>query len=804
MTTISEYQAHRAAVTQVEIKAIPEVRPFARRHVAALETEGKGTLVLRQLVREAQSVRRTNTDETLLENAAGLNVDAIQAGYNALCESLATGKRTKNKVDKVEHKGGRFNLINQLTVEEQADAMWGGLCSLVAPLISLEDGGGLSVQTLAGAVAGRLRALTCGAPEYTPFAYERAALVLIDHLCDSTGWLVEETGETVLTVTAPGKVRKKQLPNKVRLTQKFVDGVLGGDLLPDLSERKPMLVPPVPWTVTATHGGYLHNAIPAVRGTREPIQSPEIVSALNVMQATPFRVNARVLAVAKTFRVNAEDLPVAAVLGELTEERHDVSEELQRSKTIRSALTIGALQELENEDEFWFPWNLDWRGRMYPATSLISPQGADLCKGCLEFADGTEIGREGGDWLAVLLCNLAGADKRIVETPSGLAYETRTPAERIEWAHEHSELIMAVAADPLNVHDWHFTGGFGREKIKRGKRSAACVDSPWQFLAACFEWSEFQMQGPGFRSRLAGALDGSCSGVQMLSGMTRDASAGAMVNLVPAPRGDDYYGRMAKALLARMCGMVRTADERDMEYLKYWSQHTIDRDLLKGPSMTKVYSAGTFTFGEQVKNKTGAPELESMWLARRINECFGDVAPGMLRAMAYLQEVSDVLTAENLPLVWRTPAGLLVQQERLKTESVKIETVTNNVRRARVFSRDTDELSKTKQRAGVAPNFVHGVDASHMVFTVNALHAQGVRNFWMVHDSFGAPLAQCQQVFDTTREQFVELMSGDLLREWTEAVTAPLSDDARATLPELPSYGDLDLAAVRDSVYAWY
>jgi DNA-directed RNA polymerase len=135
-------------------------------------------------------------------------------------------------------------------------------------------------------------------------------------------------------------------------------------------------------------------------------------------------------------------------------------------------------------------------------------------------------------------------------------------------------------------------------------------------------------EGDGFRSRLAGALDGSCSGVQMLAGMTRDESAGTMVNLVPAPRGDDYYGRMAAALSRRLYNLVDDADAQQLEHLRYWSEQTIDRDLLKAPSMTKVYSAGTYTFGEQVQSKTGAPEAESMWLAAQINACFSDVARG--------------------------------------------------------------------------------------------------------------------------------------------------------------------------------
>lgn len=70
-----------------------------------------------------------------------------------------------------------------------------------------------------------------------------------------------------------------------------------------------------------------------------------------------------------------------------------------------------------------------------------------------------------------------------------------------------------------------------------------------------------------------------------------------------------------------------------------------------------------------------------------------------------------------------------------------------------------------------------------MVLTINALYRQGVRNFWMVHDSFGAPFAQCDDVYAATRAMFVELMSADLLDAWTQQVAAPLTQEQRDKLP---------------------
>jgi DNA-directed RNA polymerase len=174
--------------------------------------------------------------------------------------------------------------------------------------------------------------------------------------------------------------------------------------------------------------------------------------------------------------------------------------------------------------------------------------------------------------------------------------------------------------------------------------------------------------------------------------------------------------------------------------------------------------------------------------------------------MSYLQGVSDVLTEAGVALYWTTPAGLRVEQARLTSSTVFLCTQIDGpeTRRRRALTVNGDTLSKKDQRAGVAPSFVHGVNAAHMAMTVNDLYSQGVRNFWIIHDSSGAPFAQCGEVFRSTREQFVQLMTPDLLRKWTEDVTAMLPEEYRVALPERPGYGELDLSGVMESVFAWF
>jgi DNA-directed RNA polymerase len=780
---------------------LPDVSPHAASHVASMLAVGMDEPVNKQLLREVSSNRKVSTEQALALFATDFNRAALNTGIEAFRNRLETASETKTGlVQPIKHGGYSLNPVNSLSVDQQVRATWGGVVSMAGRMANKDQP--TSVQAMGAEIGERLRQMTGNAEPNTTFGYEAAALTLLKYFEFATQWILENDGGHELT-------GKKLKPNTVSFTDKFRHEVCGGGVSVDFSENKPMLVRPVDWTETATRGGYLSKSIPPIRRSKEPIRSPAIVSALNAMQATPFRVNRRVLAMAETFPNFADAPPTKRILGKVLDVRHDLTETEIRAQAIRSALTIAAMRELQDEEEFYFPWNLDWRGRMYPATSIISPQGADLCKGCLEFADGTELGADGMTPLAYQLCSLAGADKRVIDRGQGPEYQTLAPDERMLWALQHSNEILAVAADPQANREWHLLGGFGLHKIKRGKVVPVAVDKPWQFLAACFEWAGYKKHGAKFVSHLAATLDGSCSGVQMLAGMTRDERAGRMVNLTRSKeeqkeRGDDYYGRMAEALNARLLTLVDTADERTVAHLAYWSGQTIDRDLLKAPSMTKIYSAGTYTFAEQLHAKTGAPVDACLWLAAQIDSCFADVAPGVLHAMKYLQNVAGAVTKAGSETVWTTPAGLRVAQAAYSlAKPIKVRTMVGGAQWDRSFVVASDTLDAGKQKAGVSPNFVHGVDAAHMVMVVNDLVSKGVTALWMVHDSFGVPFRDRGLAFDSTRAEFGRLMSGDLLRDWTDEVTAGLTDEQRGKLPTPPKRGELDLTEVKRSWFAW-
>lgn len=112
----------------------------------------------------------------------------------------------------------------------------------------------------------------------------------------------------------------------------------------------------------------------------------------------------------------------------------------------------------------------------------------------------------------------------------------------------------------------------------------------------------------------------------------------------------------------------------------------------------------------------------------------------------------------------------------------------------------TGQIDNRKQASGVAPNFIHSMDAAHLQLTICNCCDMGINHFAMIHDSYGAPLAQAQLMFDTVRKSFIQMYTEhDVFAEFRSDLEA-LADDE---LPKPPTKGTLDINCVRESLYVF-
>lgn len=622
-----------------------------------------------------------------------------------------------------------------------------------------------------------------------------------------------------------------------------------------LFKHRPMVIPPKPWT-TPFDGGYLINLkkpIQLVRVKRKEceeiysdVDMPIVYEAVNAIQSTAWRINARVLKVSNqiaNWKVVPEglDMPTAEpaeppIRPAEADQNKDAHIEWKRqmvhyyqedNKRKSKRLLVNGILALANtykdDPEIFFPHNLDFRGRVYPLTTL-SPQSNDLGKAHLEFANGVPLGKNGHVWLAFQGANCYGLDKKPFE-------------ERIAWVYENSEMIISIAENPLEDLRWCST------------------DSPWEFLAFCFEWDDYLKTGESYVSHLPIAFDGSCSGLQHFSAMLRDEVGGEAVNLVPDDHVHDIYGIVAekvKELLKRDLA-DGTIDEmvegEDGTYLKKgtksmakeWLDFGIARKVTKRPTMTLCYGASKFGFADQILEDTVYPALSknpiafskpsqsARYMAGLIWEALKGVVVKAVEAMEWLQTASGLLAKDkdingnNLPTFWVTPAGFPVRQQYKKHVTKTLETFVsgrifvkdlsggeNNevFEEGRVirpsFNKEVEGLDSRKQKQGIAPNFVHSMDASHLMLTVSKCLSKGIDSFAMIHDSYGVPAGHGDIMFTTVREIFVDTYTkNDVLQDLHDHIENLLSPKMAEKLPEAPTKGNLELDQVKLSMYAF-
>eukprot|EP00922_Rhytidocystis_sp_ex-Travisia-forbesii_P012210 GHVS01018408.1.p1 GENE.GHVS01018408.1~~GHVS01018408.1.p1 ORF type:complete len:150 (+),score=25.95 GHVS01018408.1:93-542(+) len=107
---------------------------------------------------------------------------------------------------------------------------------------------------------------------------------------------------------------------------------------------------------------------------------------------------------------------------------------------------------------------------------------------------------------------------------------------------------------------------------------------------------------------------------------------------------------------------------------------------------------------------------------------------------------------------------------------------------------------KTKQRMAFPPNYIHAMDASHMMLTAQRCIGDDKIDFAAVHDSYWTHAGTVDVMNQRIRTTFVELYQQPNLQTLYDSLRMRLGA-ASDRLPPPPPVGDLDITVVKDSKY---
>ena len=577
-----------------------------------------------------------------------------------------------------------------------------------------------------------------------------------------------------------------------------------------LSKHLPMVIEPKPWTGFRS-GGFLEhsNTVARVRdmdlGRRYVMTASEngdmeqTFAGITVLGTTPWRVNRPVFETMLRAWNNGEEIgkiPAEDPVYELPPEPSNNSTDypLLRLKWLRELKAIeNAKSGLKSvrcflnfqleiarayvDQTFYFPHNVDFRGRAYPMSPLFNHMGADKIRGLLIFAQGKELGASGLRWLKIHLSNVYGYDKASL-------------TEREDFAVQHLSDIYESAENPLGGQRWWLK-----------------AEDPWQCLAVCIELRN-ALESPDphrFISHTPVHQDGTCNGLQHYAALGGDVIGARQVNLEPGDRPSDIYTAVAELVKAEV-----SKDAANSNPTAQLLDGKITRKVVKQTVMTNVYGVTFLGAQRQVRKQldpilsqtthradpafleapgyvakkifgalstmfNGAHDIQ-FWLgdcASRISESLSpEQMDLMLGNVEKVEKRTDFKRAPSVrktvegpnafktPVIWTNPLRMPCVQPYRKTTAQEVSTNLQNINLK--IASPSDPVNKRKQLQAFPPNFIHSLDASHMILTALKCNEMGL-TFAAVHDSFWTHASDVDIMNRVIRESFVRMHSENII-----------------------------------------
>jgi DNA-directed RNA polymerase len=597
-----------------------------------------------------------------------------------------------------------------------------------------------------------------------------------------------------------------------------------------IAKRLPMVIEPKPWT-NFSKGGYLNYPTPVIRFSGADsvprdyayaaIQRGDlekVFEALNVLGKVPWKVNEDVLRVqieawnsgepiANFAPLNPKyDLPPEPTDKTNPQARRQWLQAVKDAENVKSGYhSQRCFQNFQLEiarafrkEKIYFPHNVDFRGRAYPIPPYLNHMGADNARALMTFANGKELGEVGLRWLKIHLSNVYGFDKASL-------------SEREKFAMDHLDDIRDSCANPLGGRRWWLES-----------------EDAWQTLAACYELkAALDLPDPTkYVSHLPVHQDGTCNGLQHYAALGGDSAGARQVNLEPGDRPSDVYTAVAEGVKAEV--------EKDFAAghpVAIFLRGKITRKVVKQPVMTNVYGVTYYGARAQVKKQLEEifPEIHrhdaldhltlASYVAKKIFKSLGEMFKGAQAIQTWLGDCADristCVTPEQIAsmekdnsegrsvipdkthantkklkagnaqrveagkhlfrssVIWTTPLRLPVVQPYRTSKRRQVKTNLQNI--ALQEPTAIDPVSKRKQLQGFPPNFIHSLDATHMMLSAIKCNEENIA-FASIHDSFWTHACDINHLSIVLRDAFVAMHTEDVVGRLRQEFIARYKD----------------------------
>ena len=564
----------------------------------------------------------------------------------------------------------------------------------------------------------------------------------------------------------------------------------------------PMIVPPKPWTMNNCGGYYkIQSSLIKSMGTEQvkdalEISQPCVLSSQNILQHQGYFFNHFIMDTEwQTYQLNHSvgKLPPKERLERPDNSKykdvegggtqywtdkyryeHDQLKNGDRSRFMRNRIVY---EKLKNK-KLYFPWEKDFRGRAYMVGSSVNYQLNDAYRSQLLFDQGSVLRNHLKEvWWA--FGDAAGLSK---------SWQSREVFYR-----GNLPQILKAGMDPLgSIAFWE-----GRKE-------------PWRFLALCRE-VYLAHQDPCHETCLPFALDQTNSNYGHLAALTRDHQLALQTNLIGSEYSDLYES--FKVWLEDAVERDHVMDQSNVhaEWWRFNGKVEISRELMKKAIMPVVFSRSHLTLIEVIREhieqvylnflvddgnggklKTG---ILAKYLASKVSEAVKVKMPGIHDLDRWLKQYVACFDQDEYP-GFTSPNDLWINVGKKAHYMKSCHLVLSGKRITFMAREERDEVDLKRSQVGLAPNFLHMLDASFLERFVHHWHYCYRHPIVTVHDCFATTLDSVSLMRKELCDQFNRFYSEDHSFKPVMTAIAKIKRRDENRLPSFPLVDDLALTEI--------
>ena len=464
-------------------------------------------------------------------------------------------------------------------------------------------------------------------------------------------------------------------------------------------------------------------------------------------------------------------------------------------------------------ETLYFPHNLDFRGRAYPIPPYLNHMGADNARAVLMFADGKELGEAGLRWLKIHLANVAGYDKASL-------------SEREAYTMEHLDDIYDSVRNPLDGRRWWLESEDAWQTLAACFELTSALDSPdpTKYVSYLPTHQDGTCNGLQHYAALGGDQAGAAQvnlepgdrpadiytavAKAVIEEVEKDAADGNAIakmlqgkitrKVVKQPVMTNVYGvtffgarQQVKKQIEDILPDLGRYDEVNYQNLSQYVTTKIFKSLgsmFTGAQAIQVWLGtcadriSTCLSPEQITQLTS--EIDSQAEAKkeakakalktkRLRKDTQDsLTPGG-GAMDNRKQMDSAKPLFKSSVTWTTPLRMPVSQPY---RSSSARSVSTNLQKVTLQDPQVwDPVSKRKQLQAFPPNFIHSLDATHMMLSALKCNEIGL-TFASIHDSFWTHACDIEKMSEVLRDAFVAMHSEDVIGRLHEEFRARYKD----------------------------